>query len=337
MNGGVKLPPTILLFRKPIARDWAFWVWLMLTVASSLAALGRTGSSGGFTTGAGGIASGILDAASHPVAAYLLTALILIPRKILWRVRTTPSSAENSQTEPARRRHEATSGRESDEHLRSRIRTELVEHKQFREDERKRIQDSEVRPARSLEDAHGLAGTYSVGTVENPSRSPRSPEKRALGLVAIALAIAIAIALVGPRLNFGDASIDANVDTNQKSDSISNSLTTQSIAPEVVTWSPPGFLEWSEDVAYRWLKDPEVSCTGPCMYWSLQVIAREECAEGVYAEFNVIRTGVVVDWTSDSVPFLGANQRAQLDFVLNGSFALEEYRGDLVTLECRQS
>lgn len=83
------------------------------------------------------------------------------------------------------------------------------------------------------------------------------------------------------------------------------------------TWIPQGFSAFNNDLAYQWnlATGPSPDCAGSCQYADLLVSSHFGCPNGVYVEINFLSAGVVVDWSNDTVPALGAGQTAQLQFV----------------------
>lgn len=77
-------------------------------------------------------------------------------------------------------------------------------------------------------------------------------------------------------------------------------------------WYPKGYREWEDGLAWKWA-DAYEDCYS-CRYNHIRVISRSGCAGGVYAEVNFERGGSVVDWTNDTVPYLGANSKALMTF-----------------------
>lgn len=94
-------------------------------------------------------------------------------------------------------------------------------------------------------------------------------------------------------------------------------------------WYPRGYSEWEDGLAWKWA-DAYSDCYS-CSYWHIRVISRDGCSGGVYAEINIERGGSVVDWTNDTVTYLGPGKKALLEFDTweDGSLT-----GDLTTLTC---
>ena len=93
-------------------------------------------------------------------------------------------------------------------------------------------------------------------------------------------------------------------------------------------WYPKGYSEWSSGLAYKFVKK-YYNCWG-CWYWHMKVVTDTTCPNGIYAELNVEDGGSVVDWTNDSVPYLGAGKKATLRFITYYGYAT----GDLTELSC---
>lgn len=81
-------------------------------------------------------------------------------------------------------------------------------------------------------------------------------------------------------------------------------------------WHPDDYSEFTADVAGKWIRGGKDPCgVGPkCWYWTLDVVTRGDCPDGVYVKANLIDNGTVVDDTIDSVSSLRAGQRARLQF-----------------------
>jgi hypothetical protein len=66
------------------------------------------------------------------------------------------------------------------------------------------------------------------------------------------------------------------------------------------------------------------------------VISKNGCPSGVYGSLNIQKSGVTLDWTNDSVPYLGPMEKARLAFEKYGySESGSNYQGDLTMLNCR--
>lgn len=78
-------------------------------------------------------------------------------------------------------------------------------------------------------------------------------------------------------------------------------------------WYPVGFKASFEGaIAWKWV-DRYEDCYS-CRYSHVEVISKEGCLGGLYAEVNFLHNGKAIDWTNDSVPRLSAGQRAILTF-----------------------
>lgn len=100
------------------------------------------------------------------------------------------------------------------------------------------------------------------------------------------------------------------------------------------SWVPGGFNKWDGNVVWKWV-DRDVDCS-ECVYWHIQILSRDGCPSGVYASINISKNDEVIDWTNDSIPYLGAGQKAVLEFKkysLSGSGS--NYQGELTELNCR--
>lgn len=100
-----------------------------------------------------------------------------------------------------------------------------------------------------------------------------------------------------------------------------------------VSWVPGGYTPWRLDksVAWKWVNNAGNDCYS-CRYWTVQVISKYGCANGIYGEINIERNGTVVSYTNDSLSYLSPMQTGRLSFetYLEGSF-----QGSLTELNCR--
>ena len=100
-----------------------------------------------------------------------------------------------------------------------------------------------------------------------------------------------------------------------------------------VTWVPSGYFAWTEDksIAYKWIPNADNDCYD-CRYWTLEVIAKWGCSEGVYGEMNIEKNGVVVSYANDTLNYLGPFQSGRLSFEHYGEGT---HTGELIELNCR--
>lgn len=100
-----------------------------------------------------------------------------------------------------------------------------------------------------------------------------------------------------------------------------------------VTWVPDGYYAWTDDksVAYKWINGAGNDCYD-CRYWTLEVISKYGCSDGLYGEMNIEKNGVVVSYSNDTLNYLGPYQAGRLSFetYIDGSVT-----GDLTELNCR--
>ena len=79
-------------------------------------------------------------------------------------------------------------------------------------------------------------------------------------------------------------------------------------------WYPKGYVEREPGLAYKWVENPDSDCYY-CSYWQMDVIARDGCPNGLYAEINIENSsGTVIDWTNDRIPSLSQGDKARLTF-----------------------
>lgn len=82
---------------------------------------------------------------------------------------------------------------------------------------------------------------------------------------------------------------------------------------ENVPWYPRGWNSWDEGVAWRWIDGADCGYSfGYC--WQIEVIARDGCADGIYAEMSILSGGTVTDYSNDTLGSLGPGERGRLDF-----------------------
>jgi hypothetical protein len=94
-------------------------------------------------------------------------------------------------------------------------------------------------------------------------------------------------------------------------------------------WYPRGYSEWEDGLAWKWV-DAYSDCYS-CRYNHIKVVTRDGCSGGIYAEVNFERGGAVVDWTNDTVTYLGPGKKALLEFDTWESGSLS---ANLTTLTC---
>ncbi len=127
--------------------------------------------------------------------------------------------------------------------------------------------------------------------------------------------------------------------TSSTSDSLASSIETEAEADTSdfgvdTSWTPAGFNEYDENVAWRWV-ERESDCSD-CIYWHIQIVTNMGCPNGVYSSINISENDDVVDWTNDSIPYLGPGQKAILAFEKYGlSGSGSDYQGSLTELNCR--
>jgi hypothetical protein len=100
-----------------------------------------------------------------------------------------------------------------------------------------------------------------------------------------------------------------------------------------VTWVPDGYYAWTDDksVAYKWINGAGNDCYD-CRYWTLEVVSKNGCYDGLYGEMNIEKNGIVVSYSNDTLNYLGPYQPGRLSFetYIEGSIT-----GDLTELNCR--
>ena len=132
----------------------------------------------------------------------------------------------------------------------------------------------------------------------------------------------------------GCSSSDESSSSQLDSSSSSQSSNSQVVQEPDTSWIPEGFNSWDENIAWRWV-DRSSDCSD-CTYWHIQVISNFGCPNGVYAEINIEKNSEVVDWTNDTIAYLGPAQKGVLAFEKYGlSGSPSSYQGSLTKLNCR--
>jgi hypothetical protein len=125
--------------------------------------------------------------------------------------------------------------------------------------------------------------------------------------------------------------------TSSSSDSLTSSTESEFDTSDPgldTSWTPAGFNEWDDNVAWKWV-ERESDCSD-CIYWHVQIVTNMGCPNGVYSSINISENDEVVDWTNDSIPYLGPGQKAVLAFEKYGlSGSGSDYEGSLTELNCR--
>lgn len=100
-----------------------------------------------------------------------------------------------------------------------------------------------------------------------------------------------------------------------------------------VSWVPDGYYADAKDksIAYKWKSGAGNDCYS-CRYWTLDVISRDGCPNGVSGEMNVEKNGVVISNTYDSISYLAPGQVARLSFE---TYEKGNVQGGNLELNCR--
>lgn len=100
-----------------------------------------------------------------------------------------------------------------------------------------------------------------------------------------------------------------------------------------VTWVPSGYTAWKDDksIAWKWIDNAGNSCYS-CRYWTMEVVSKYGCTDGVYGEMNIEKNAIVVGYTNDTINYLGPFQKGRLTFetYIEGSIS-----GRPTELNCR--
>ena len=165
------------------------------------------------------------------------------------------------------------------------------------------------------------------------SNSGQTVSKRSL---IIALSVVFALIVVG----VGGYTIHSN-NVKAEKEAIRAELALKAYQEELeaerirndVTWVPDGYYAWTEDksVAYKWINGAGNDCYD-CRYWTLEVVSKNGCYDGLYGEMNIEKNGIVVSYSNDTLNYLGPYQAGRLSFetYIEGSIT-----GDLTELNCR--
>ena len=165
------------------------------------------------------------------------------------------------------------------------------------------------------------------------SNSGQTVSKRSL---IIALSVVLTLIVVG----VGGYTIHSN-NVKAEKEAIRAELALKAYQEELeaerirndVTWVPDGYYAWTDDksVAYKWIEGAGNDCYD-CRYWTLEVISKYGCSDGLYGEMNIEKNGIVVSYSNDTLNYLGPYQAGRLSFetYIEGSIT-----GDLTELNCR--
>ena len=155
---------------------------------------------------------------------------------------------------------------------------------------------------------------------------------RVTGIISIVLSLIATISFVNTSNSGSYSSELSAVEELFDSDSLDSNFSDES-------WVPVGFNLWSGDsnIAWKWTTDSEdYNGCDDCIYWTVDVISKNGCSSGVYGSINIQKGGVTLDWTNDTVPYLGPMEKARLVFERYGyNDSGSNYQGDLTTLNCR--
>ena len=165
------------------------------------------------------------------------------------------------------------------------------------------------------------------------SNSGQTVSKRSL---IIALSVVLTLIVVG----VGGYTIHSN-NVKAEKEAIRAELALKAYQEELeaerirndVTWVPDGYYAWTDDksVAYKWIEGAGNDCYD-CRYWTLDVVSKYGCSDGLYGEMNIEKNGIVVSYSNDTLNYLGPYQAGRLSFetYIEGSIT-----GDLTELNCR--
>lgn len=77
-------------------------------------------------------------------------------------------------------------------------------------------------------------------------------------------------------------------------------------------WYPKGYTPNGTDLAVKWTNESCGYSTGYC--WSMRVVSKDGCPDGLYGEVNLEKGGVVVGYTNDTLGSLAAGKTGRLEF-----------------------
>ena len=147
------------------------------------------------------------------------------------------------------------------------------------------------------------------------SNSGQTVSKRSL---IIALSVVLTLIVVG----VGGYTIHSN-NVKAEKEAIRAELALKAYQEELeaerirndVTWVPDGYYAWTDDksVAYKWIEGAGNDCYD-CRYWTLEVVSKYGCSDGLYGEMNIEKNGIVVSYSNDTLNYLGPYQAGRLSF-----------------------
>ena len=101
-----------------------------------------------------------------------------------------------------------------------------------------------------------------------------------------------------------------------------------------VNWAPKSYTQYDDSIAYKYTTNKGSWPCQDCNFVKITIIANVGCPDGVYAEVNFKNSsGTVVEWTNDSIPYLGPGEKAILTFQ-NYPYDSNITKGQLTALSC---
>lgn len=165
------------------------------------------------------------------------------------------------------------------------------------------------------------------------SNSGQTVSKRSL---IIALSVVLTLIVVG----VGGYTIHSN-NVKAEKEAIRAELALKAYQEELeaerirndVTWVPDGYYAWDEDksVAWKWINGADVDCSD-CTYWTVEVVSKNGCSDGLYGEINIEKNDVVVGYANDTLNYLGPLQTGRLTFI---EYPYDNLQGSVTELNCR--
>jgi hypothetical protein len=156
-------------------------------------------------------------------------------------------------------------------------------------------------------------------------------EKRKRNITTIVVAVISVLVIASFAMSAGGSSSN---DLSSSDSSITDETSTDDITENQVPvdWAPSGYTQWDDFLAYKWVTESHSSDCSDCTYWFIEVVSHYGCPGGVYAEINMLDGESVVDWSNDSIPSLGSENSALLEFV---HYPYEsQLQGELTNLSC---
>lgn len=126
--------------------------------------------------------------------------------------------------------------------------------------------------------------------------------------------VAFVIILLAGGLNSNSTTPLPDSSSTQSS-STTDTTTTDPTSTDT-SWIPANFIQWDDNLDWRWGTDSETTCTyssGSC--WSVFVISKNGCPTNLYGEVKIFdKSDVQIDYTNDTTSTVAPLQKVQLTF-----------------------